>query len=78
MASPNPALIAMRAVEARTSLSRRTIARKIAAGEFPAPIDVTPTRIAFVEAEVDAWIEEVIARHRRRPAAANGTSSPAR
>ena len=50
-------LIGPRIVEVRTSLSRRSIGRRVAAGEFPRPIEISTTRIAFVESEIDDWIE---------------------
>jgi len=48
-------------------LSASAIRRKIADGTFPAPVvlsrraDGAPARIAYVEAEVRAWIAEQIA-----------------
>jgi prophage regulatory protein len=43
-------------VIARTGLSRTTIQRLIAAGTFAQPVRLTGRKIAFVAAEVDAWI----------------------
>jgi predicted DNA-binding transcriptional regulator AlpA len=40
----------------RTSLSWRTIQRKVRDGDFPKPRRVSQNRIAFVEADVNAWI----------------------
>lgn len=37
--------------------SRRTIERMVERGEFVAPVQVSPRRVMFAEAEVDAWIE---------------------
>jgi prophage regulatory protein len=37
---------------------REQIHRKAKAGEFPAPISLSSRRIAWLEAEIDAWIEE--------------------
>lgn len=36
---------------------RRTLERMIERGEFVQPVRVTPRRVLFVEADVDAWIE---------------------
>ena len=36
---------------------RDHLRRKAKAGEFPAPIPISDSRIAWDEAEVDAWIE---------------------
>lgn len=41
-----------------TSLHRASIYRKVAAGDFPAPIRVSERRIAFKETEVRAWMAE--------------------
>lgn len=39
-----------------TSLHRTSIYRKVAAGEFPAPIRLSERRVAFKESEVRAWM----------------------
>lgn len=39
-----------------TSLHRASIYRKVATGDFPAPIRVSERRIAFKESEVRAWM----------------------
>lgn len=52
-----PRLIASREVRARTSLSRATIWRRVRAGEFPPPVRIGSSRIAWRESEVNAWIE---------------------
>lgn len=57
-------LISMRQTEARTSLSGRSITRKVAVKEFPQPIQISERRKAFVESEIDAWIAEQLARAR--------------
>ena len=38
------------------------------AGKFPKPIDVGPGRLAWIEAEIDAHIEEMVAKRDQRPA----------
>ena len=54
----------------RTNLSERTQARLVAAGKFPKPVRLCDGhRIAYVEAEIDAWIQEQLAQNRGRPAA---------
>jgi prophage regulatory protein len=66
-------------VENRTSLSRRSITRKVADGQFPKPIAIVGgTRIAFVEAEIDSWIADQVARARRdlSPTAALSATEP--
>jgi prophage regulatory protein len=42
--------------------SRDHLRRKVAAGEFPAPIPISERRIAWVESEVDAWLAERAAK----------------
>jgi prophage regulatory protein len=41
--------------------SKPHIWRKIREGSFPSPIRLGENRIAFVEAEIDAWIEAKVA-----------------
>lgn len=54
--SPTPRLLSPSATAARTAISFRTIQRYVSAGDFPAPVKIGSTRIAFVEAEVNGWI----------------------
>jgi len=45
-----------------TSLSRTLLTLLAEAGKFPRPVDLTGgRRIAYVRAEVEAWIDERIA-----------------
>ena len=37
--------------------SRRTLERMVDRGEFVQPVQITPRRVMFDEAEVDAWLE---------------------
>jgi predicted DNA-binding transcriptional regulator AlpA len=56
-ASPPLTLLAPVAVARRTSLSWRTIQRKVRSEpDFPKPRKVSEGRIGFIEAEVEAWI----------------------
>jgi prophage regulatory protein len=41
---------------------RDHLRRKIQAGEFPAPVALSPRRIAWVEQEVDQWLEQRVAQ----------------
>ena len=54
-------LIRLPEVIARTGRSRSRIYGDIAKGEFPRPVRIGGQSVAFVEAEVDAWIEAKIA-----------------
>jgi prophage regulatory protein len=57
-------------VSVRTSLSRSEIYRRIALGEFPAPIRLSgPTgsrggRVAFLASEIDGWIARRVSEWR--------------
>ena len=58
-------------VEARTGKSRTALYAAVRAGTFPAPVEIGPNSVAWVESEVDAWIEQRIAtRGQRKPTAA--------
>lgn len=61
MATP---ILRLPAVRQRVGLSKSTIHAKIAAGEFPPPIRLSTRAVAWIEAEVDAWIEQRIANTR--------------
>jgi prophage regulatory protein len=61
----------------RTNLSERTQARLVAIGKFPKPVRLCDGhRIAYVEAEIDAWIQEQLAQNRGPPAADPQPPSP--
>jgi prophage regulatory protein len=45
----------------RTSKSRAGIYAAINRGDFPKPVKLGPKSVAFVEAEVDAWIADLMA-----------------
>jgi prophage regulatory protein len=44
-----------------TSLSRPCLALMAAEGQFPAPVRLGERRLAYVRAEVEAWIDGKIA-----------------
>lgn len=53
-------------VETRTGLSRSTIYARIAAGTFPAPIDLGGGRaVGWIAAEIDDWIQMRITKSRQ-------------
>lgn len=56
-----PRLIAMGEVCAVTSLSRAMVNKLRAAGRFPIAVPLTERRIAFVRAEVEAFLDQRIA-----------------
>ena len=50
-----------KAVCSRTSLSRSTLDRLVAAGQFPHPMRITDRRLAFNASDVEAWMQEKVA-----------------
>ena len=49
-------LLSMADVKQLTSLSASSVHRKVAAGEFPRPLQVGQRRVAWREAEVREWL----------------------
>lgn len=56
-----PALLSMKQASAMTTLSVSSIKRMMAAGTFPKPVRLGESRIAFVDAEIHAWVRARIA-----------------
>ena len=54
-------LLSPKVVCERTSLSRSTLDRLVAAGKFPQPIRITDRRLAYDAAAVEAWMVEKVA-----------------
>jgi len=54
-------LISIKQVCERTSLSRTTINNWRSVGKFPLPVPIGEKRFAFVESEIQQWIDERIA-----------------
>lgn len=48
-------------VEDLTGLSTSTIYEKMAKGEFPKPINLSPQRVAWIEDDIAAWMDAKIA-----------------
>lgn len=64
MATPTPTpprFIKLAKVREYTSLSTSEIYRRIAAGEFPKQVSLGPKSSAWVESEVLAWCQELMA-----------------
>ena len=57
-------LIRKRQVLSKTGLGRSTLHEMIRAGRFPAQVPIGPKSVAFLEHEVDAWIEQRVAEAR--------------
>jgi prophage regulatory protein len=54
-------LIREKKVRAKVPWSRTTLWRKVKAGEFPAPVRLSNGMNAWLEADVDAWIDARVA-----------------
>lgn len=61
MSEEKPRLMNPKEAAQATSLSRTLLTLMAAEGQFPKPVQLTERRIAFVRAEVEAWIDERIA-----------------
>lgn len=65
-------ILRRREVEARTGLRCSTIYDGIKAGTFPAPIQLGPKSVGWVESEINVWLSERVAA---RDAAAKTTGA---
>ncbi len=68
-AQTNPAqfprrFIKLAKVKDYTSLSTSEIYRRIAAGTFPAQVTLGPKSVAWVEAEVLGWLDDLAAQRK--------------
>jgi predicted DNA-binding transcriptional regulator AlpA len=45
----------------KTAVSRATLDRLVASGEFPKPVKLTERRLAYEEAKVEQWMAEKLA-----------------
>lgn len=64
--SVRPSFIRRKQVEARTGLARSTIYDRMQAGTFPKPIALgSPRIVAWLESEIDAWVDRQIALSRQ-------------
>ncbi len=61
-------LIRLAEVQKRTALSRSSIYAKVAAGTFPRPVKQGSSSV-WVDTEVQAWIDTLIAQRDQRSAA---------
>jgi prophage regulatory protein len=52
--------LSMRRVLERVNLSRTTLYERMSAGTFPQSVPLGPRRVAFVESQVDAWMQAQI------------------
>lgn len=59
-------LIRVPEVLRRIGLSRTTMYELIKEGRFPDKITISSRSVAFVESEIDAWIEQTIQTSRKK------------
>ncbi len=64
----NQSLIRLPEVLKRTGFGKAWIYRLISEGRFPAPVKIGVRAVAFVESEVDEWIQSVIETSRNNVA----------
>ena len=57
-------LIKLPCVIAKTTLSRSSVYLEIQKGTFPPPISIGERSVAWVEAEIDLWVEDKISESR--------------
>lgn len=55
-------LIPLGEVMQRTALSRSAIYREISESRFPKSVPLTPKRVAWLESEIEDWIEAKLAK----------------
>ena len=48
-------MLSKKQVIERTSLSAVTIWRRVRAGDFPKPRQLTPNKIAWIDSEIEEW-----------------------
>ena len=65
-AAVSDGFLSYKAVAEMTSLSTRTIRRKVESGEFPKPIQYG-ARTLFVRAEVAEWCDDLVTKLRENP-----------
>jgi len=61
-------------VRTRTALGRSSIYTYMAAGTFPAPVNIGARSVAWIESDITAWIAARIAAHRTRQQNSAGVS----
>ena len=66
-------MLRIRQVMQRTGLARSTVYAKIAAGAFPAPVNlgVGARSVGWVESDVEDWLMEQITRSRQHRASSS-------
>ena len=60
----SPQILSLKQTEQKTHLSRSSIYRLMAKGEFPQNIHITANRVAWLEVDIDAWLNDRFALSR--------------
>ncbi|MDF7761454.1 AlpA family transcriptional regulator [Kosakonia cowanii] len=68
MNTTNQSLIRLPEVLKRIGFGKAWIYRLISEGRFPAPVKIGVRAVAFIESEVDEWIQSVIETSRNNVA----------
>lgn len=71
--TPEPAILRRRQVEQRTGLARSTLYQYIKDGDFPAPVQLGPRAVGWLESDISAWIAARVKS--ARPAECAGRSA---
>ncbi len=58
-ARPPPRLLTAREVMERVGLTYVSIWKKMKTGQFPAPLELSPKTLRWVEADIDRWVENL-------------------
>lgn len=60
----NVRLIRRKEVQAKTGLGASSIYAMMQQGKFPKAVNISERRVAWIESDVDQWINERIASHK--------------
>lgn len=60
MPQPSERFLRLNEVMEKTGLKRSTIYNQMNKGEFPKSISITANSVAWLESEINSWIEEKI------------------
>jgi prophage regulatory protein len=55
--SSSPVILRLKELKRHLALSRSAIYSRIAAGDFPPPLQLGPRAIGWRQADIDAWLE---------------------
>ena len=62
-------IIRLAEVVRKTGMSRSTIYQRLRSRDFPAPVELGPRAVGFVEKEVDGFLSELVRQRDQREAA---------